>query len=789
MTVSTQVSRNEYTGNGATTQYDFTFRILDKSHLLVQTLDTSESIVTLTLGTDYTVTGVNRYNGGKVVLTSALPAGYKISIERSTPVTQEASIRNQGGFFPEIHEDALDKLTMLVQQAYGWWSGLSLRKPSWLANYYDALNNRIRNLRDPSQAQDAATKNYVDVQIVDNTNAWKAGDAILDQKIDTNFNKSLRVPEATVGQVPPVAQRSSSILGFNSEGNPVPIFSWTATADLAIKLASSIGASLVGFKNKYIDLLKAKASTVESKLSRSIDLLDYIPSEYHDGIINSTEKNDMTVYFQAAIDDIYAMGGGTIHLPPGTVYANVVAKNFVTIVGVRGSTTRRSVPLNTTYITKTKSSTIKNYDSSKWVIDVADPALAVSNPNAVQVTGFGIVGVDIYSKADNTIDIISSQGGIRLRGPENVIKCSSAYGFSLQGVDVVGNICTVEDVLAVNCCMDRTLTNLRGTIQLGGADGQFHRLEGNAGITVTQASPNMSICGIYIYGNNHYISGLMGEISEIGCYINSENALSKISDSRADNNISHGFVLNGVMGVNLHSYNNSRAGNGLYDGYYLPTGASRIFLVNAYALADNNAVDGLGYKAHRYGLNIVNADYLSLRLKPWITQCFSYGHLSGWINSPTLYGEQYTPTTGRLKIDSNATTTPTVDGISIISITTDTLSQITGFAGGMIGQVVDIYLNATATVTLINSASFLVNNFAKNANKLMEVGRVYRFIKTDNGIWREIGDVVRVYSGPTTSRPSTTAVAGMQYFDTTLNKPIWRNATNSGWVDATGASV
>ncbi|STU99781.1 Uncharacterised protein [Klebsiella pneumoniae subsp. ozaenae] len=65
MTVSTQVSRNEYTGNGATTQYDFTFRILDKSHLLVQTLDTSESIVTLTLGTDYTVTGVNRYNGGE----------------------------------------------------------------------------------------------------------------------------------------------------------------------------------------------------------------------------------------------------------------------------------------------------------------------------------------------------------------------------------------------------------------------------------------------------------------------------------------------------------------------------------------------------------------------------------------------------------------------------------------------------------------------------------------------------------------------------------------------------
>ncbi|MHB2490275.1 phage tail fiber domain-containing protein, partial [Klebsiella pneumoniae] len=237
MTVSTQVSRNEYTGNGATTQYDFTFRIFDKSHLLVQTLDTSESIVTLTLGTDYTVTGVNRYNGGKVVLTSALPAGYKISIERSTPVTQEASIRNQGGFFPEIHEDAFDKLTMLVQQAYGWWSGLSLRKPSWLATYYDALNNRIRNLRDPSQAQDAATKGYAD-------NLYQGAIS----HSDNNFKRTLRVPESEVGMVPAVAGRKNKILAFNDAGNPIAVLPESGSAaDVMIELASKElpGTSLV----------------------------------------------------------------------------------------------------------------------------------------------------------------------------------------------------------------------------------------------------------------------------------------------------------------------------------------------------------------------------------------------------------------------------------------------------------------------------------------------------------------------------------------------------------------
>ncbi|EPJ7080329.1 phage tail fiber protein [Klebsiella pneumoniae] len=237
MTVSTQVSRNEYTGNGATTQYDFTFRILDKSHLLVQTLDTSENIVTLTLGTDYTVTGVNRYNGGKVVLTSALPVGYKISIERSTPVTQEASIRNQGGFLPEIHEDAFDKLTMLVQQAYGWWSGLSLRKPSWLANYYDALNNRIRNLRDPSQSQDAATKGYAD--------------SLYEGAIshsDNNFKRTLRVPESEVGMLPGISGRRKKILAFNDQGSPIAVLPESGSAaDVLIELASKDlpGTSLV----------------------------------------------------------------------------------------------------------------------------------------------------------------------------------------------------------------------------------------------------------------------------------------------------------------------------------------------------------------------------------------------------------------------------------------------------------------------------------------------------------------------------------------------------------------
>lgn len=218
MTVSTEVDHNEYTGNGVTTTFPYTFRIFQKSDLVVQVVDLNENITELILDTDYIVTGAGGYNGGNVILSKALVNGYQISISRELPVTQDTDLRNQGKFFAEVHEDAFDKLTMLIQQVRSWFS-LALRKPSFVANYYDALNNYIRNLRDPIRQQDAATKNYVD------------------SLASNNYSRTLRVPEQ-IPQLPDAATRANKIVAFDSAGNPYPVLPPSGSAsDVLLQIA------------------------------------------------------------------------------------------------------------------------------------------------------------------------------------------------------------------------------------------------------------------------------------------------------------------------------------------------------------------------------------------------------------------------------------------------------------------------------------------------------------------------------------------------------------------------
>ncbi len=126
MTLSSLTNRVSYTGNGAVDTYAYTFRIFSNTDLLVTVRDTDDVETTLTLTTDYTVTGVGGLTGGNVVLVNSAQAwldgdgdllsGFALIIRRVRPLKQETDIRNQGDYYPEGTEDQFDSLVMIDQQ-------------------------------------------------------------------------------------------------------------------------------------------------------------------------------------------------------------------------------------------------------------------------------------------------------------------------------------------------------------------------------------------------------------------------------------------------------------------------------------------------------------------------------------------------------------------------------------------------------------------------------------------------------------------------------------------------
>jgi hypothetical protein len=115
MTVSSSTSRVSYNGNGSTTVFAYTFKVLDQDDLtvIVRSSNGTETVQTIT--THYTVSGVGSDSGGNVTMVTAPASGETITILREQPLTQGLDLVPNDPFPAETLEEALDKLTFMVQ--------------------------------------------------------------------------------------------------------------------------------------------------------------------------------------------------------------------------------------------------------------------------------------------------------------------------------------------------------------------------------------------------------------------------------------------------------------------------------------------------------------------------------------------------------------------------------------------------------------------------------------------------------------------------------------------------
>jgi hypothetical protein len=115
MTVSTEDKRKQYAGSGSAGPFPITFPILAKEDVAVTRTSTTDvdTVMTLDAGSDGFSVDTALEN---ITLTEALAPGEQLTIERDLTLTQTTDYVANDPFPSEVHERALDKLTMITQQ-------------------------------------------------------------------------------------------------------------------------------------------------------------------------------------------------------------------------------------------------------------------------------------------------------------------------------------------------------------------------------------------------------------------------------------------------------------------------------------------------------------------------------------------------------------------------------------------------------------------------------------------------------------------------------------------------
>ena len=154
----------DYTGDNTTTSFAFSFPYLDDSHIVVQVDQASVSggaFVTKTLTTDYSI----QTSPSKAIIFVTAPAtGDRIRIKRDSASETALVDFENGSVLTEVELDRAYLHNLYLNEEIEEGSGKNVMTKNSSGNF-EADLAKIVDLADPTAAQDAATKNYVDTEI------------------------------------------------------------------------------------------------------------------------------------------------------------------------------------------------------------------------------------------------------------------------------------------------------------------------------------------------------------------------------------------------------------------------------------------------------------------------------------------------------------------------------------------------------------------------------------------------------------------------------------------------
>ena len=252
----------DYTGDNTTTSFAFSFPYLDDSHIVVQVDQASVSggaFVTKTIVDDYTI----QTSPSKAIIFVTAPAtGDRIRIKRDSASQTALVDFENGSVLTEVELDRAYLHNLYLNEEIEEGSGKNVMTKNSAGNF-EADLAKIVDLADPTAAQDAATKNYVDTEITTERTARIADvDAEETARIAGDALKVAKAGDTMTGDLGMGSNKVTSS-ATPSTGNDLTNKTYVdaGDADQVNKTGDSMSGELAMGSNKITGLGTPSAST------------------------------------------------------------------------------------------------------------------------------------------------------------------------------------------------------------------------------------------------------------------------------------------------------------------------------------------------------------------------------------------------------------------------------------------------------------------------------------------------------------------------------------------------
>jgi hypothetical protein len=570
MTISTTIVKNSYSGNGATTVFNYNFKILSSSDLKVIIRSSTGTETTKTLNTHYTLTGVGSAGGGSITFTAGnIPtSGQTIVLIRDTTQTQSIDYVANDPFPAETHEEGLDKgiiLAQELQEEVDRCIKLSRTNAMTSTEFTVGAADRANKIL----AFDANGEIAVTQELGTYRGNWSTATSYAGRDLvkDTSNNNIYYVNTAhtSSGSQPLSSNANSSyytlIVDAASAASSATASATSAAAALASQNAASSSASAASSSASAASSSASSASSSASAASSSAASAASSFDDFDDRYLGSKSSapsldNDGNalingaLYWNSVSTQMFVRDSGAwIAIKPTTVEQG----NITTVAGISGNiTTVAGISANVTSVAGNSSninSVATNIANVNTVATNNANINTVAGANANITTLAGISGA-ISTVASNSANISTIATDIA-----KVITTANDLNEATSEIEVVANaIANVDTVGSAIANVNTVATNIANINSVNSNSSNINAVNSNSANINTVATNNANITTVAT--NIANINSVNSNSTNINSVAGNSTNINSVASNSANINSVAGSIANvNTVGSNIGTVN------------------------------------------------------------------------------------------------------------------------------------------------------------------------------------------------------------------------------------------